>query len=93
MGYPAHTFAARGSAMKINVEVDITPEELRRFMGLPDIHDMQQNLIDQFSQRLQDSSDQRDEFLQGMFKSAMGPWQSLVTMMSNAPSTKPEKKD
>ena len=79
--------------MKINVEVDITPEELRRFMGLPDVHDMQQNLIDQFSQRLHDSADQRDEFLQGMFKSAMGPWQSLATMMTNSADVKAAKKD
>jgi hypothetical protein len=27
----------RRSAMKINVEVDCTPEEARRFMGLPDL--------------------------------------------------------
>ena len=70
--------------MKINVEVDITPEELRRFMGLPDVQGMQQNLIDQFAQRLQNSSDQRDEFLQSMFKNAMGPWQTFANMMGNA---------
>ncbi len=78
--------------MKINVEVDITPEELRRFMGLPDVHDMQQNLIDQFAQSLQSSADQRDEFLQGMFKSAMGPWQSFANIMSGA-TANPTKKD
>ena len=79
--------------MKINVEVDITPEELRHFMGLPDVHDMQQNLIDQFAVGLQDSADQRNEFLQGMFKSAMGPWQSLAGMMTNPPTSDPVKKD
>jgi hypothetical protein len=79
--------------MKINVEVDITPEELRRFMGLPDVHDMQQNLIDQFAARLQGSADQRDEFLQGMFKSAMGPWQSLASVMTNASASGSVKKD
>ena len=70
--------------MKINVEVDITPEELRRFMGLPDVQGMQQNLIDQFAQRLQNSSDQRDEFLQSMFKNAMGPWQTFANIMGSS---------
>jgi hypothetical protein len=79
--------------MKINVEVDITPEELRRFMGLPDVHDMQQSLIDQFANGLQSSAEQRDEFLQGLFKSAMGPWQSFANMVGNPPSSPPVKKD
>jgi len=70
--------------LKINIEVDITPDELRRFMGLPDVHAMQQGLIDQFAQRLQSSSDQRDEFLQSMFKNAMGPWQTFANIMANA---------
>jgi uncharacterized protein DUF6489 len=84
-----------GSTMKINVEVDITPEELRRFMGLPDVHDMQQNLIDQFSSQLQSSAEQRDEFLKGMFKTAMGPWQTFANVMSNPPksTSKPGQKD
>jgi len=74
--------------MKINVEVDITPEEMRRFMGLPDVHEMQQNFIEQFSQGLQSSAEQRDEFVQGMLKNAMGPWQAFANMMSNAPTNR-----
>ena len=74
--------------MKINVEVDITPEELRRFMGLPDVQPMQQKLLDQFANQLQNSADQRDEFLQGMFKTAMGPWQTFANIMSTPPKTK-----
>ena len=70
--------------MKINVEVDITPEELRRFMGLPDVHDLQQGMIEQFTQRLQSSAEQRDEFIQGMFKNAMGPWQAFSIVMNTA---------
>ena len=79
--------------MKINVEVDITPEELRRFMGLPDVQPMQQKLLDQFANQLQNSADQRDEFLQGMFKTAMGPWQTFANIMSNPPKTKNSNKE
>jgi len=68
--------------MKINIEVDLTPDELRRFMGLPDVHEMQQSLMDQFAQRLQSSAEQRDEFLQGMLKNAMGPWQAFANILA-----------
>lgn len=31
--------------MKVNIEVDITPEEFRRAMGLPDVQPLQDELI------------------------------------------------
>ena len=83
--------ALRNILMKINVEVDITPDELRRFMGLPDVHEMQQSMVNQFTQRLQNSAEQSDEFVQNMFKSAMGPWQAFATIMGNA--AKPGKSE
>ena len=41
--------------MKINIEVDCTPDEARRFLGLPDIADMQQRVISAMEQRLVDA--------------------------------------
>ena len=38
--------------MKINVEVDCTPDEARRFLGLPDVAPMQQRMIEGLEQRL-----------------------------------------
>ena len=49
--------------MKINVEVDLTPEELRRFMGLPDVAAVHKQLLEQFTQRVSSSAEQRDEFM------------------------------
>ena len=31
--------------MKVKVEIDVTPEELRRFLGLPDVAGLQDDLI------------------------------------------------
>ncbi len=49
--------------MKINVEIDLTPEELRRFMGLPDVQGWQQQMMESFTQELQGSQERRQEQL------------------------------
>jgi hypothetical protein len=38
--------------MKVNVEVDCTPEEARTFLGLPDLQPMQQALLQELEARL-----------------------------------------
>lgn len=38
--------------MKISVDVDMTPEEARRLMGLPDIEPMQQRLLEQVEKQV-----------------------------------------
>ncbi len=38
--------------MKINIEVDCTPEEARAFLGLPDVAPMQAVLIDELGKRM-----------------------------------------
>ena len=32
--------------MKVNVEVDCSPEEMRRFLGLPDVSDVNKTYVD-----------------------------------------------
>lgn len=38
--------------MKVNIEMDLTPDEARRFLGLPDIAPMQQKVIAAMERRL-----------------------------------------
>jgi hypothetical protein len=38
--------------MKISIEVDCTPEEARRFLGLPDVAPMQAALVEEMQKRL-----------------------------------------
>lgn len=38
--------------MKVNVEVDCTPEEMRRFLGLPDVSDLNKSYIDTMQQTM-----------------------------------------
>jgi hypothetical protein len=38
--------------MKVTIEVDCTPDEARRFLGLPDVAPMQQAMMDTIQQRM-----------------------------------------
>ena len=38
--------------MKVNVEIDATPEELRRFLGLPDVQPLQEEMVELIRQRM-----------------------------------------
>jgi hypothetical protein len=38
--------------MKVNVEVDCTPEEARQFFGLPDVQPMQNAVMDRLQQQM-----------------------------------------
>jgi hypothetical protein len=43
--------------MKVTIEVDCTPEEARRFFGLPDVVPMQQAVMEKLQQRLASAVD------------------------------------
>jgi hypothetical protein len=41
--------------MKVNVEINCTPEEARAFFGLPDLGPMQQRIMSEIEERLRNS--------------------------------------
>lgn len=46
--------------MKVNIEIDMTPEEARAFMGLPDVSQMQKNMLDDMQARMKAAFDTGD---------------------------------
>jgi hypothetical protein len=38
--------------MKVSIDVDLSPEEARRLMGLPDLEPMQQRLLEQLEKQV-----------------------------------------
>ena len=77
--------------MKINIEIDLTPEEMRRFMGLPDVQGFQAQMLERFSESFQASQEQREEFVRNMFAGAIAPWQGFFSMLSNAGGNRTER--
>lgn len=46
--------------MKVNIEMDMTPEEARTFMGLPDVAPMQKKMMDELQARMRAAFDAGD---------------------------------
>lgn len=46
--------------MKINVEMDMTPEEARKLMGLPDVSKMQEKIMAEMQKRISTALDTSD---------------------------------
>lgn len=43
--------------MKVNIELDLTPEEARRFFGLPDITPIQEKVMERVQKQIEASAD------------------------------------
>jgi uncharacterized protein DUF6489 len=46
--------------MKVHVEVDMTPEEARKLMGLPDVAPMQEEMVREMQRRMKAAMDTSD---------------------------------
>jgi hypothetical protein len=46
--------------MKVHIEMDMTPEEARAFMGLPDVQPLQQKMMDEMQARMRAAFDAND---------------------------------
>jgi hypothetical protein len=46
--------------MKVNITMDMTPEEARAFMGLPDVAPLQKQMIEQMEHRMKAAFDTGD---------------------------------
>jgi len=48
--------------MKVSVDVDATPEELRRFLGLPDLSSLNDELVETLRERIREGAEGYDPF-------------------------------
>jgi hypothetical protein len=73
--------------MKVNIEVDCTPDEARRFLGLPDVAPIQQTVMAAMEKRLVDtiaSTDAQQLMDQWLPMGVRGleQWQSMWTQLA-----------
>jgi len=74
--------------MKITVDVDITPEELRSFLGLPNVEKLQQEMVKNAQKYLKDvGAGQYSELISGAMQPMMA-YQSWVQKMMTGNSDK-----
>ena len=55
--------------MKVNIEMDMTPQEARAFMGLPDVAPLQAKMMEEMQARMKAAFDAGDP--EGMMKAWM----------------------
>ncbi|MBS0386754.1 MAG: hypothetical protein JSS00_15540 [Proteobacteria bacterium] len=64
--------------MKLTVNVECTPEEARRFMGLPDVTPINEQLVEEMGKRMQANL----KLMSG--ESLMSSWMSVGTQAQDA---------
>lgn len=69
--------------MKFNFDIECTPEEARRFFGLPDVLPMQKRMMEELEQRMADNirAMEPEAFIKSWFPAAsMQGWQDIQKM-------------
>lgn len=69
--------------MNVQINVDMTPEEMRRLMGLPDVSDFNKEIMAHMSKRIQDGIDDPVSFFRSSVmgnSDAFRNWMNLFTM-------------
>ena len=79
--------------MKITVDVDLTPEELRSFLGLPNVEKLQEEMVKNAQKYLKDAgSNQYSELIAGAMQPMMA-YQSWVQRMMTGQAGSAKKGD
>ena len=83
--------------MNIKLDIDITPEEMRHLMGLPDVQPFHDELMDKLREQLRTGAEGYDPLT--LFKPYMGPavnsmemFQRFMTGVMSGGDHKSEKK-
>lgn len=68
--------------MKVTVDIDCTPEEARRFLGLPDVTALQEAMIEEMQRRLREglSAADAEALMRAWMPLGQQGWEQLQSM-------------
>ncbi|MCK7583076.1 MAG: DUF6489 family protein [Chromatiales bacterium] len=74
--------------MKVTVDFDITPEEVRKLFGLPDVEAFQRQLMDDIRERMNAGVEGYDplKLFQPYMAGTLASWDFFQKMLTNLPS-------
>lgn len=74
--------------MKVNIEIDCTPEEARKFMGLPDVSKANEFYVDAIGKAMKGAGniEQLQEFAKGLAPMGQVGMNLFKTFMENSAS-------
>ena len=72
--------------MKISVDLDITPQELRKLFGLPDVEEFQRQLMDDIRQRMAAGAEGYDpiKLFEPYVSGTMASWDMFQKLLTGA---------
>jgi hypothetical protein len=72
--------------MNVKIDIDISPEEVRRLVGLPDVEAFQRQLMEDIRARMASGAEGYDplKLFQPYLSSTMASWDMFRNMMSAA---------
>jgi len=75
--------------MKVTVDVDITPEEMRKLFGLPDVEAFQRQLMDDIRERMSAGVEGYDplKLFQPYMAGTLASWDYFQKLMTNLPAS------
>ena len=76
--------------MKMTIEVDCTPEEARRFLGLPDVSSLNDHLVSEMSKRIDSNMSllNPEEFMKNWMSFGTGAQEQFRRFMDAATTRK-----
>ncbi|SIT68588.1 hypothetical protein SAMN05216526_0888 [Ectothiorhodosinus mongolicus] len=79
--------------MKINISVDATPQEVRTFLGLPDLEPLQKEWLDDLSKRMREGQPGYEAMalMQPIMQGGMANMEAMQKVFWNAMSQAGEK--
>jgi hypothetical protein len=79
--------------MKVTIDVDLTPEEMRRLVGLPDVQKFNEAVMEEMLQRLRTGTDGYDplQFFRAGILGNTDTWTKWTELFSPFSSTKAPK--
>lgn len=74
--------------MKITVDFDLTPEEMRKLLGLPDVEAFQRQMMDDIRERMGSGAEGYDpiKLFQPYVSGTMASWDMFQKMLTGAGS-------
>lgn len=81
--------------MKINFDIDCTPQELRTFFGLPDLEPIQNALLEDLKRRMLEEVDHLNpvNLMRDWFTPATGMQQAFLQMFKPSSAAAPATKE
>jgi hypothetical protein len=72
--------------MNVKIDIDITPEEMRKLFGLPDVEAFQQQLLDDIRQRMMEGAEGYDplKLFQPYVSGTLASWDLFQKMFTSA---------